>query len=275
MTDVTDVSQDVADAEPVILPDDNADTGAAHENAEPVEGQAGAETTQTEVADADKPKQTPWWQKRIDEVTKKRYESDARAERAENEARALRALLEANGADLSPTESDAAPANGRTYTEAELNTIAEQKAGQIAAAQSFNAQCNGVYEAGEKAFPDFAEAISNLGMVGAISAHDTSFLQAAFETDAPEKVLHALGKDPDEAARIMALSPTRRAIEMDRLATKLTAAPKARVSGAPAPITPIDASAKPAFDPADPGVSDAEWMAWREKNKKTSGRRLG
>jgi hypothetical protein len=111
--------------------------------------------------------------------------------------------------------------------------LAEQRA----AAQAFDGRCNAAYDAGEKAFGDqWSASIKNLGMAGLVSPTDTAFLEAALATDAPEQVLHALGQDPDEAMRIAALPPMKRAIEMDRLATKLAkpAAPPERK--APPPV---------------------------------------
>jgi hypothetical protein len=260
MTIETEAPQGLAEAEPVIQPEEAADAGPAPEASETPEPAAEA---QPEPA-----KQTPWWQKRIDEVTKQKYDANARAEKAEAEAASMRLLLEAQGADLRPTDDDAPPADGRKYTQAELDKIAEDKARVIADRRAFDARANAAYDAGETAFGKdaFASAIGNLRSAGVISAQDIGFLEAALETDAPEKVLHALGQDPDEAMRIAGLPLGRRAIELDRLAQKLNAKAPPETRKAPPPVTPIEGSADPAFDPEK--ASMAEFIKWRESQKR-------
>lgn len=253
MTDQTDVPQDVAEAEPVIRPDEQADQGAATDQAEAPEAEPQAQD-QDPAPEPDKPKQTPWWQKRIDEVTKQRYEASGRADKAENEAKALRALLEAQGSDVGSLDTPAGPMG-----EADVQRAAEK----LVAQQTFNARCNAVVDAGEKAFgQDFNAAISNLRSAGLVTEHDMTFIADALETDAPEQVLHILGQDPDEAMRIASLTPGRRAIEMNKIAERAAKPAASPARRAPPPIAPLEGVGSPAFDPETAPM--AEFLKWRE-----------
>lgn len=248
----------------------------ATEATEEVEAATEEAATETEAAaDDGKPKPEPWFQKRISEVTAKRHEAETRAEKAERERDALKELL-ASGR----TEDE----GGRTYTEAELKAeaarIAEEKVSQdrqLAAQQQFNARCNTVVEDGQKAFgAAFDTAIGNLNMAGVINDRDTSFIEAALETESPALVLKHLGDDPDEAVRIASLSPVQRGIQLERLASKLTAAaPKpqpAPLSKAPPPIAPVAGDrARGDVDLSDPDVDDATWFAEMQKRDRAKG----
>lgn len=96
---------------------------------------------------------------------------------------------------------------------------------------------------------DFVQTVSNKDLpITTPMAH--AILQAA--EDGTE-VMYYLGKHPEEAARIAALTPeptavqeahiaiSRAAIEIGKLAATLAAAPKAEVSKTPAPIAPVGA----------------------------------
>ena len=64
---------------------------------------------------------------------------------------------------------------------------------------------------------------------------------AVVESDAAGKLMAYMAGNPDEVARISALSPYRQAVEIGKLETKVTSGPK--VSAAPPPIKTIGGSA--------------------------------
>lgn len=225
-----------------------SDTGAENE-ATATEAEAAAGEEQTE----EKPKQKPWFQRRIDELTRQRYEAERRAEAALQ-------LLQGKGEGEEPKP-------GEKLSEAEVERRALAKAQELAAEQAFNQECNRIYEAGVKAFSDFDDAIQNFRMLGGLTP---PMIEAAAATDMPEKVLYELGSNPDEAERIIKMTPTRMGVELAKLAQKLSA-PKPAVSKAPPPIKPVDGAGKGEKDPDK--MSDAEWMEWR--NKQIAARRAG
>lgn len=94
-----------------------------------------------------------------------------------------------------------------------------------------------------------------------------SFLMAALETGEAPKLIAALGANPDEAARVMALPPAKMAVELTRMSLK----EPQEISQAPKPIRPIATTAgqnRSPINPDDPSRADQldlkEWMRRRE-----------
>lgn len=223
---------------------------AQAEQVQQVEQQQGEEATTeqpqaVEESAEDKAKREPWFQKRIGELTREKYEAKRQADTVAQEAAQLREQL--------------ARIQQGDYAEAEpedVHTLARQEAQRMVAEQSFNDTCNKVYAAGKAEFPDFDNAVANLQMVGV----NRDFLELATSSDAGAKLIHHLGTDLDEAARIAALPPVQMARELTRLEFKLAQPVAAKpVSKAPAPITPIGSGGV-----TDPGLRDDlpidEWM---------------
>ena len=208
---------------------------------EQVQGEeATTEQTQAAVEESpeDKAKREPWFQKRIGELTRDKYEAKRQADAVAQEAAQLREQLARLQAGEEPEEAQPR----------DVQTLARQEAQRMVAEQTFNDTCNKVYAAGKAEFPDFDNAVANLQMVGV----NRDFLELATSSDAGAKLIHHLGGDLDEAARIAALPPVQMARELTRLEFKLAQAPAPKpVSKAPAPITPIGSGGS-----ADTGLRD-------------------
>lgn len=144
---------------------------------------------------------------------------------------------------------------------------------RLATQAEFNRRCDEAADKGKAQFPDFEARITQLTQLvdtqdQASQAAYSQFLQVALATGEAPRILHSLGGDLDEAARIMALPTAEQAVVMTRMA--MTQPPQAQVSGAPKPIRPVGARG-PSHDPIDPGdkdradkLSTAEWMSRRE-----------
>lgn len=209
--------------------------------------EATTEQTQEQQPEAeDKGKKEPWFQKRIGELTREKYEGKRQAEQAMAEARALREQLE-RIQQGEPAQSNVVPA-----------TAVQEAARQMLAEQKFNESCNKVYEAGVAEFPNFQAALANLQLVGV----NREFLELTASSDAGAKLIHHLGTDLDEAARIVALPPLQMARELTKLELKLSQTKAKPVSNAPAPITPISAVTASSKDPS--AMTDAEFAKWRK-----------
>lgn len=240
MTDETDATQGAPEGDAAAIP--------AHEaSATGTENEAPAEAS-TEAERDDKPKPKPWFQRRIDELTRARYEAERKVEAMAETVRALRETV------AQPEGED-----GEKLTKAQVEARAAQLAERMAAEKAFTDECNRIYEAGVKAFNDFDEVIGNFRMLGGLTP---AVIEAAAATDMPEKVLYELGNDPEKAERLIKLPPSRLGVELAKIATKLSA-PKPSVSKAPAPIKPVDGPGKGEVDPDK--MSDREWMEWRNK----------
>jgi hypothetical protein len=229
-----------------------------------------------------KSKSTPdWAQKRINELTAKRYEADRRADEAESARKAAERRAEEL---LAKVGTPPAPQNGASPTppvvppvapglsEEDVERRAGEKADQIARAREFNKACNNIVEHGKKDYKEtWDEAIKNLNLVGAIGK-DVSpvFLENAVELKDPHKVLHYLGTNIEEGERISRLSPTRMAMELARVEATLGNPPvevKPPISNAPAPVIPVGGQAKGtgALSLDDPNLSADEWYALRAR----------
>lgn len=215
------------------------------------EATTGDEGETPETAE-EKAKKEPWFQKRIGELTREKYEAKRAAETATQEAQKLRDYM-------AQIQQGNQPEGGL-----DVESYVTSKAAEMVAERSFNESCNKVYETGKAEFPDFDHAVSNLQMVGM----NRDFLEIVSSSDAGHKVLNHLGNDLDEAARISALPPLQMARELTRLEYKLNQPQSKPVSKAPAPIKPIGAGG---LTPT--GLSDdlpiEEWM--RRHNKQRSG----
>jgi hypothetical protein len=216
----------------------------------PVESSTEETTEQTEQQpEPQEPKKEPWFQKRIGELTREKYEARRQAEAIAQEAAQLRDAL----ARVQQGESPQPNANP-------LSTESiEQAAARLVAERSFNEACNKVYETGKQEFHDFDAALANLQLVGGVSRE---FLEIVSASDAGAKLIHHLGSDLDEAARIASLPPLQLAREMTKLELRLAQKPAKPVSNAPAPITPIAAAKASTKDPAE--MTDAEFAKWRK-----------
>jgi len=205
-----------------------------------------SQTAQPETASAADPEkqETPAWvQRRIDQLTREKHE-----ERRKREA------LEAQIAQ--PAETIPEKPLTQEQIEARASQIAQTQLKQA----KFDEACNTAYTKGKTEFKDFDDTLRTFGMLGGLTPE---FLEVATDLPDGHKVLYALGKNPDEASRVMSLPPLKMAAELARMADKLGKPAPTSVSSAPAPITPVDGSSRVEKDPEK--MSTEEWMRWRNE----------
>ena len=186
---------------------------------------------------------TPEWvQRRFNEMTRERHEANRKAEAAINEAATYRRLMESmqQGKEIDPNQP--APQQRPQASDDDRIRAEAQRLNQT---ESFNNRCNAVYETGKTDFPNFEDAVKNLGMLGA----PLEFFEGVVGLEDAHKVLYALGSNPDEASRILALPPLQQGRELERLAAKARAKTAKPVSNAPAPISnTVDGSGRATKD---------------------------
>jgi hypothetical protein len=214
----------------------------SEEGAQPEVQETPTEQPEETPGEPEKPKHKPWFQARIDELTREKH--DERRAREALEER-LRKLEQLEPAETPPVQ-----------TEEQIR----KAAAEIVAAEKFNQRCNDVYSSGAKDFTDFDEKLGNFRQLGGLPQ---PFLEAVTELPDAHKVLHALGSDLDQAAHIMSLPPVQMGIALAKLASPTAAARP--VSSAPPPIKPIDGTPRGEKNPDD--MSIEEWNEWREKTK--------
>ena len=239
-------SQGVVSTEPDVLPDTNAaEPGQVAEAGSPATPEVTPPAEPETKPQAEKPH---WATQRLSRYSQKVREREATI--AEREARIaeLERALNPNGQ---------APEAPRPHTAADVDRLANERAQQIADARAFDQDCNSIAEAGKSAHPDFMDAIATLNLVGKVTP---GLIEAVKEAGDPASLLYQLGKNPDEAERILALTPARMGAALAKLAAKAPTPPP--VSRAPAPLTPVAGSARVEADPDKMSMED--YVRWRD-----------
>lgn len=227
-----------------VTPDNTKDTAPAEEAAPQPEAEKPAEEVKAS------PKRVPWYQQRIDEITKARREAERKL--AEAEAR-LAAQPKEEGAEPKP------------FDPKDLDPLVNQRAEQLVQQREYDRRAEAWIKAGQKDFgpEEFNQICADVSAMGA--GDNPIFMQIITDSDVlPEghKVLAQLRDNPDEAQRIINLPPIKMAAALAAFSAR--AKPEAAISKAPAPIRPIGGTAKSSgLDDSSPIDS---WMAQREKD---------
>lgn len=215
-----------------------------------VSSEATTEAVETPEQAEEKVKKEPWFQKRIGELTREKYEAKRAAETSAQEAQKLREYM-------AQVQQGNQPEGGL-----DVESYVNSKAAEMVAERGFNEACNKVFETGKTEFQNFEQSVANLQMVGM----NRYFLEIVSSSDAGHKVLNHLGNDLDEAARIAAMPPLQMARELTKLEYKLGQTANKPVSKAPAPIKPIGTGGSTSSGLSD-DIPINEWMRRREKER--------
>lgn len=232
---MSDAGQPIEDPKPVLEQDGSIPETVVP--AEPVTEQPEAEEAPAEVKAEEAPKETkkPWFQTRIDELTRKSRE----AERKATDAEARAAVLEAAN---KPADDGSKP----QLTQADFDKAVEAKAKQLASAERQNARAQSWLSAGVKDY-GMEDFNARCDLVASLGAEDRpEFMQIVTDPDIiPDghKVVALMADHPEEAQRILALDPMKMAVAIARFAQTAEKPVKA-ISAAPRPITPIGGSAR-------------------------------
>jgi len=234
--------------ETVVIPEPKTDEPEAQET--PVDPVKDGETA-VEAA-PDKPKRTPWYQTRIDALT--RQKAEERAAREATEAKL--ALFEA----AQPKDGDAP----KGYTAEDFQAAVKAEAARVAQVESANRRTKSWLDAGTKEFglEAFNEKCNVVAAMGAGDSPD--FMAIVTDPEVmPEghKVVAMLADNPDEAERILALSPPKMIAALTRFVTT-AATPAKPISQAPRPITQVGGTAKSSA----PAETD-DIKVWMEKRR--------
>lgn len=241
------MSEEMQDVTPTQV-DTSTETGESvvDVSSESATGQE-ADNQPEQQQDEGQKKKGEWVQKRISEITRQKWEATRQAEEARAEAEQYRQQLAQyqQSQEYQPQHND----------QVDVQALARQEAAKMLAEKTFNDQCNAVYSAGKAEFQDFDQSVANLQMVGA----NREFLELATTTDAGHKLIHHLGSDLDEAARILSLPPVQMARELTKLEMKLSQPVSKPVSKAPEPIKPIG-TGKATSEGLSDDLPIEEWM---------------
>ncbi len=207
----------------------------------------------------EKPKRKPWYQDRIDTLTRQKAEE-----------RAARDRLEAELAALKPQDDgEAKPA----FKPEQFEQLIDQRAQALVAQREFEKRSKAWIEAGNKEFGpnDFMEKCNEVAALGAGESRE--FMALVTDPDIiPDghKVIAALADHPEEAQRILAMDPIRMSAALTRFASTAKL-PEKKISQAPAPIKPIGGTAKNSAPSDNEPIGD--WMAKRRAEVAARGKR--
>lgn len=197
-----------------------------------------------------------WALKRIGALTAKSHEAERKAQAAQGEAERYRLLVE----QMQRGETPEVTTPGQ---QPNIDELVTKRATELAQQQQMAERGQSVSKVGAEAYPDFMNAVTTLDALG-ISGEQ---VQSLLGMDDAHKVIYSLGKNPEEALRILALPPLQQGRELERMAAKAGQPIPKAVSKAPAPITPVDGSTTVETDPSK--MSMDEWAKWRAKTSKT------
>jgi hypothetical protein len=220
-----------------------SETTVPDSGTEPTSTDAPAEKTEPEA-----PKIPTSIQKRFDQLTRERHEGRRREE-----------AMEARLAQLTPAQAPSQQAPVGMVPASDVRAMVEREVSQI----GFVKECNLIADAGKAKFSDFQDAHTNFTM---LDRNMDAFLEgiASLGTDVGAKIYYEIGKDPDEAERILSMPPVKMAME---LAKRANAAPKPiPVSKVPDPIKPVQ-GANTRSDAEPDGKDPRVWAKWFNENR--------
>lgn len=169
----------------------------------------------------------------------------------------------ADGEDDAPQRSDF---KSKAEFDTAVETRAERIAEERAATREFNRKCNEVEAAGSKTFGDkWAKAKTELAMLDDHGNIPIDILSVALETENPSRVLFVLGNDIEKATELMGMTPIKRAIAMDKIASQKPA--ERQQSKAPPPVEPLGGRGARDDKPSDRD-SDEEWNRKEEARER-------
>ena len=230
------------------------------ETVEPVENQEVKEPEQTETTeDDDNSDSLPnGVKKRIDKLTRQKYEAIAEVNRLKAEFEALKAQIAPKSVEPQMSDFDTLD----DYVEAlaeykyQNNMLSQQeKYAERAREQRVAREWTDKLEKVRAVAPDFDEAFKNVAEI----TFAQSTLDAVAGHEKGAEIAYLLGKDPVKAYQIASLPPMQQLMAIGEIAAKTNLTRPKTVSTAPAPIKPVSGGASNSAPPADID----EWVKWR------------
>lgn len=216
-------------------------------------GEEPAEVSAEPEVEQPKPekKKLSWEIRRINELTAKQREAERRAAEYEAENARLRGIP----AEERTAENTAQQPSIEEIRRQEREAIRREEQIRLDT-DRFNQACNATFEKGVADIPDFVDARDTLmNSLGDEVARKPEFLQIITKLDNGHQVFAELGRNPEEAERILRLSAVEMAVEMAKMGEKLAKPVVKPVSKVPAPVTPIGGKTTVASRLDDPDVS--------------------
>lgn len=214
-----------------------------------------------------------WALGRIDGLTRQKRELEERLQAAESKLKAHDTnnppannnRQQLPRPDLQRLMEERRRQQGRALTQDEIDAMVNERVAQ----QRFAEEAQKVYENGKKDFEDFEQVMSTYKTIGGL--HPNA-LAAAIEIGNAHKVLYTLARDPNEAYRVMQLSPAAQAAALAKISTSLGREQGGKVSKAKEPVgAVVDGNGadnrSDAEKMSDSNLSMAEWSKLRHAQR--------
>jgi hypothetical protein len=243
-------------AEPAEPPSQPAASPAAEPEAE-VEGESGTAPSPSDAADL---------QKRIDQLTREKYDSRRQLDDLRSE------ITRWQQAQAQAQRPPGAPGAGDPVEEAKRQLRDEQ------VATAFNEACNNLYRRGQEEFGgDMDDAVRALQAVGWGAPNRAEALAILTQFPDAHRLYRELASDLDNAARVLNLPPVAMMREFARM-ERVRDAPagggagsEPMVSRAPEPTRAVGGTSRAAERPLDhPQVTMAEFIRRRDREERRS-----
>jgi len=231
-------------------------------------------TAQSKTDDEEEHRVPKGVQKRIDRLTREKYQLQAQLEVLRQPQQAPQQRTQEATASAPKLENFASIED---YIDAMADHKATQKAEEVfrkrdaeQTASKQQAESSRVRDGFTKqmddaraAYDDFDDVVDNPDL-----PISQAMAEAIMRTKGGADVAYYLGKNPAEAVRLANLDPFSAAVEIGRIAATVVRPQARKASNAPPPIQPVGSRASPVTDPDK--MSAEEWMKWRngQVNKK-------
>lgn len=246
-----------------------------------------AETEVSEKPDQSTPeKDKKGVQKRIDELTRQRYEAEEARKELEQRLSQYEAQLnqvqtqhiqgqwEQYEPKIEDYDYDQAKWK-QAYNSWLGEGLQRQQQAQAQAQQARKAQEDGLKKQiemqrkmseAQAKYPDFMLKVNNPELPSIANLNQAAY-EALIDSDAMADISYYLASNPSEVYRFKDLTPIRAVKEIAKLEAKLSARPTNSITNAPEPPTKQVGKSTPAENPAK--MTTAEWMEWRRKQIKS------
>lgn len=225
----------------------------------------------TEEAPAEPPKkQSKGVQKRLDEITRLRYEAERRAEQERQER--LYWQQKAMGETKPSVPANKPSVDQYQSYEEYLEALSDWKVEQRLTSERAERERRSREESQRTKAMTYKERVEKARdkyedyeqiAHGQHWTPSEAMTEAILESEMGPDIAYYLGNNPDEAARIARLSPASQHRELGKLEAKLSAPPQTKPTKAPPPIEPAGSRAKAEKAPHE--MSPQEFAEWRKK----------
>ena len=282
-----------AEGAPSAVPPAAASDATGEKTPEQLEAEKAAEAKKQEDEEAEEAavRKKPWFQRRIDEVTKQRREAERRAQKLEEMLGEVIGQIKAGTPPVEPpTEpplSEFVPTRPRPtreqfefdedryidavadwkyeQREAKANherRQAQQQQTQVQIQKAVEERRVKTLQEGAQKYPDFDAVVRS--MPAAVMNPEMAL--CVLQTRTPADIAYHLGKHPEEAERISRMAPIEKAIALGELQAAILANQK-KTTSAPPPPNPI--GGREPSPKSESQMSMDEWLKARRAGKIT------